>query len=208
MIQSAARAAVVAETARDELPRCPWEATLLETLDAQRERLGLLLDKKVFRLDGAVRALKVWVGLEVKDGRYGILYRMGFPSPLPKDMLLASRARASSFFAKTSAETDRKTKARGRTHSKPPPTFERVSATQLRDVAALAELGVVTLDSNALTFRTFNLGADPKPIVDTLLRTASELSFVVEHPYRTEAHTIESKELPESAVAATDGTGQ
>src|SRR5262249_42729238 len=74
LIQSALQAAKLAEAAREELPNLPWETRLLDSLDAERERLRLDMDRRTFRLTGAMGSVTVAVRLAVEDGRYALVY--------------------------------------------------------------------------------------------------------------------------------------
>jgi hypothetical protein len=183
LVRSAVEVAGLAESARDALPPRPWETLLVEHLETEAKRLDLLLDKKALRLEGTLKGVKVSVALEVREQRYALFYQMGFPVALPSGSSIKPRARSESLLAKML----------GLRRSKPSRedsidisgvVNQRLSASELDAVAALAASGDIRLDEKALTLCVADLDASPGPVLDTLVALAAKLAARSEQPYR------------------------
>src|SRR5262249_22942899 len=64
LVEAVARAAALAETARDELEPTDWERNLLARLEAARGELGLEVDRRAYAMAGVVAGARVSVRLE------------------------------------------------------------------------------------------------------------------------------------------------
>jgi hypothetical protein len=182
LIKSALQAARLAEAAREELPNAPWETRLGESLEGERQRLRLDLDRRTFRLSGAMGSVTVSVRLAVEDGRYALIYCLRFAPALPKGEKLAARAPRSLLMRLLG-----RSKANGSWEDSIEASIlvrARLSATQLDRVAALSKLGQVTIDGGTLTFRCFDLEVGPGGILDDLVGVASALAGASAEPYR------------------------
>jgi hypothetical protein len=184
LIRKALRGARLAEAAREELPGVPWETRLLDRLDLERERLRLDMDRRTFRLTGALRSVTVSVGLAVEDGRYALVYGLRFSPPLPDGEKLASRAPRSVLTrlwrlgrSKANPSWDDEIEATSLVR-------ERMSPTQLHRAAALGKLGHVAIEGGSLTLRCFDLEVAPGGVLDDLVDIAAAFAGPSAEPYR------------------------
>jgi len=184
LIQSALRAAGLAEAARQELPNLPWETRLLDSLDAEQERLRLDLDRRSFRVTGAMRSVTISVRLAVEDGRYALVYRVRFAPPLPKGEKLAPRAPRSLLMRLWHRGRSKANGSWEESIEATPLVRGRLSAMQLDRVAALGKLGHVAMGGSTLTLRCFDLEVGPRGVLDDLVGVASAFAGAPAEPYR------------------------
>ena len=182
LVESTLQAAKLTEAAREELPDLPWETRLRETLDAERQRLRLDLDRRAFQLRGAVGPVTVSVHLVVDGGRYALVYGVKFAPALPEGEKLGPRPPRSRLMRllgrpKANASWESSIEAS-------PLVRARLSATQLDRVAALGKLGHVGMEGDTLTVRCFDLEAGCGGIVDDLVGVASVIAGAPADPYR------------------------
>jgi hypothetical protein len=184
LIQGALQAASLAEAAREELPNLPWEIRLLDSLDVERERLSLDMDRRSFQLTGAIGSLRISVKLVAEDGRYGLVYGVRFAPPLPKGERLASRAPRSLLARLWHLGRSKANGSWEDSIEASPLVRGRLSAKQLDRVAALSRLGHVAIDGSDLTLRCFDLEVGQGGLLDDLVDVASAFAGGAAEPYR------------------------
>lgn len=184
LVQKTLEVAKLAEAAREELPNLPWETRLLESLEIERERLRLEMDRGTFHLTGAMGAVTVSVRLAAEDGRYALVYGIRFAPPLPKGEKLAPRAPRSLLTRLLHMGRSKVNGSWEECIEASPFVRGRLSATQLDRVAALSKLGHVAMDGGTLTLRCFDLEVGPGGVLDDLVGVASAFAGASAEPYR------------------------
>lgn len=186
LIRRAVATAALAETARNELPPLPWETQLLDRLDAEREALGLSLDRQIVRLSGTIRATKVSVRLAVKEGRYALFHGVTLAPPLPKGEKLSRRVKPTSFLTKLWPGWKEQGKGSWEDCLEATGVIrERLSLAQLEGLATLSRTGDVAVDPSTLTFWRSDLDAGVAEVLDQLVGVASALARASMQPYRS-----------------------
>jgi hypothetical protein len=184
LVRRAVQTALLADAARDELPTLPWETRLLDALDVERARLGLELDRPTFHLRGSVRSVPASVRLAAEEGRYALVFGASFAPPLPKGERLARRPPPSLLARLWSMGRSKASRSWEHVIDASALVRERLSATQLADIAALSEKGHVLLEGGNLTFRCVDLEIAQAPILDDLVAVAASLGKKPGTPYR------------------------